>query len=212
MGKQGVPRSVPYEPFVSFVYPFSLLCSRHGCCSILRALQKAGIEQVPDLNSPHAPAACTGRTDHIVDSSNGRDSTYRAFLSPRLTQERKSRLKICTNALVGRVQLTESANEISATGVMFEASDPRLARRQYFARARKEVILCAGAFGSPQVLMLRFVGSFQMKTRADQHPSGLGPKEHLREKGIPIVRDLPAVGKHLVCTCRSQLSSTDLKG
>lgn len=48
-------------------------------------------------------------------------------------------------------------------------------------RARKEVILSAGAYGSPQILML----------------SGVGPAEHLREHGIPVVLDVPGVGQNL---------------
>ncbi|MCX7514868.1 GMC family oxidoreductase [Frateuria hangzhouensis] len=48
-------------------------------------------------------------------------------------------------------------------------------------QARREVILCAGAIGSPQLLML----------------SGVGPAAHLRELGIPVVHDAPDVGEHL---------------
>ena len=48
-------------------------------------------------------------------------------------------------------------------------------------RARKEVILSAGAFGSPQLLML----------------SGIGPKAHLQQHGIPVVHDVPGVGQNL---------------
>ncbi|EAA07534.5 AGAP002552-PA [Anopheles gambiae str. PEST] len=48
-------------------------------------------------------------------------------------------------------------------------------RRRYVIRARKEVILAAGAIASPQLLML----------------SGVGPREHLKEMGIPVVQDLP---------------------
>ena len=48
-------------------------------------------------------------------------------------------------------------------------------------RARKEVVLSAGAFGSPQLLML----------------SGIGPAEHLRAHGIAPVLDLPGVGQNL---------------
>jgi len=47
--------------------------------------------------------------------------------------------------------------------------------------ARREVILCAGAIGSPQLLML----------------SGIGPARHLRELGIPMRQDAPDVGEHL---------------
>jgi choline dehydrogenase-like flavoprotein len=48
-------------------------------------------------------------------------------------------------------------------------------------RARREVILCGGAFNTPQLLML----------------SGIGPAEHLRQHGIPIRVDLPGVGRNL---------------
>ena len=42
-------------------------------------------------------------------------------------------------------------------------------------------MLSGGAFGSPQLLML----------------SGIGPGEHLREKGITVLHDLPGVGENL---------------
>jgi choline dehydrogenase-like flavoprotein len=48
-------------------------------------------------------------------------------------------------------------------------------------RARREVIVCAGAIGSPQLLML----------------SGIGPAAHLREHGIAVLHDAPDVGEHL---------------
>ena len=50
-------------------------------------------------------------------------------------------------------------------------------------QTKKEVILCAGPFGSPHVLML----------------SGIGPADHLKEHNINIVKHLPAVGSNLVC-------------
>ncbi len=48
-------------------------------------------------------------------------------------------------------------------------------------RADREIILAAGAIGSPQLLML----------------AGIGPADHLRSLGIPITRDLPGVGSNL---------------
>ena len=50
----------------------------------------------------------------------------------------------------------------------------------YKINARKEVVLSAGSIGSPQILML----------------SGVGPAEHLIEKGIELIADLP-VGEKL---------------
>ena len=49
------------------------------------------------------------------------------------------------------------------------------------ALARAEVVVCGGVFNSPQLLQL----------------SGIGPGELLQEMGIPVVRDLPAVGWHM---------------
>ena len=54
--------------------------------------------------------------------------------------------------------------------------------RREFAAARKEVALCAGALNSPQLLLL----------------SGIGPAADLSELGIPLVLDLPGVGKNLM--------------
>ena len=47
--------------------------------------------------------------------------------------------------------------------------------------ANREIILSAGAIQSPQLLML----------------SGIGPKDHLKEVGIPVVHDSPGVGQNL---------------
>ena len=65
-------------------------------------------------------------------------------------------LKICTNTVVCRIELaTESSGALRATGVHIETTDSRKADHRYVAKARREVIVCAGALGSPQVLMLR---------------------------------------------------------
>lgn len=53
--------------------------------------------------------------------------------------------------------------------------------RREAARTRREVILCAGVVGSPKLMML----------------SGLGPAAHLREMQVPVLADLPGVGRNL---------------
>ena len=53
--------------------------------------------------------------------------------------------------------------------------------KTFIARARSEIIASGGVFGSPQLLML----------------SGIGPAAHLQSFGIPVLRDMPAVGAHM---------------
>ncbi|UCE30534.1 MAG: GMC family oxidoreductase N-terminal domain-containing protein [Burkholderiales bacterium] len=98
---------------------------------------------------------------------------------------RCSASKAFLDAAAGRQNLAV-ATEAHATRVVFEAQRAagveylRSGRRQ-LARARREVILSSGAFGSPQLLML----------------SGIGPGEHLQALGIPVLVDAPGVGANL---------------
>ncbi len=95
-------------------------------------------------------------------------STADAYLRPAAARDN---LDIVVNVHVTKVTFKHTR----ATGVEFI-----LQNRQRRVRARKEVILSAGAVGSPHILML----------------SGVGPKKHLSELGIDMVADLP-VGDNL---------------
>jgi choline dehydrogenase-like flavoprotein len=98
-----------------------------------------------------------------------RSSSARAYLRPARS---RSNLAVMTGAHATRV-LIEGTR---ATGIeVIRGSRTRLQ-----VRAAREVILCAGAFNSPQLLML----------------SGIGPAAHLREIGIKPIIELP-VGKNL---------------
>lgn len=74
-----------------------------------------------------------------------------------------------TNAHVTRVLVDPKT--LHATGVEYLDMDGRLVRVQ----TRKEVILSAGAINSPKILML----------------SGIGPADHLMQRGIKVIKDLP---------------------
>ncbi len=92
-----------------------------------------------------------------------------AFLRPALA---RGNVALQTEALVRRVRIEGGR----ATGV-----DYVQAGRERSVTATREVILCAGAVNSPQLLQL----------------SGIGPGARLAGLGIPVIRDNPAVGAHL---------------
>jgi choline dehydrogenase-like flavoprotein len=106
---------------------------------------------------------------HVNQKRGLRWSAARGFLAPAL---KRQNLRLESGVLVERVQFDGRR----AAGVRF--------RRQgqvFEARANGEVILCAGAIGSVQLLQL----------------SGVGPAEWLGEQGVPVLLDKPGVGRGL---------------
>ena len=69
----------------------------------------------------------------------------------------------------------------SPKAIGIQISSSRSSQR-FAVAASNEVILCAGAVGSPQILQL----------------SGIGDSAHLAEQGIPLVSNLPAVGRNML--------------
>lgn len=104
-----------------------------------------------------------------------RASTYAAFLEGEA--EQRANLTIVCGAHVTRVLLEEADGVPRATGVEYRTADG--ATR--VVTAAREVVLCAGAVGSPHVLML----------------SGVGPRQELEAAGVHCRVDAPDVGKHL---------------
>jgi choline dehydrogenase len=104
-----------------------------------------------------------------------RSSTYRAFLEGEA--ESRPNLTIITGAQATRVLLEHSAEQIEAKGIEYRSAAGELA----VAVASREVILSAGAVGSPHLLLL----------------SGIGPRRELETVGVPCLVDSPHVGKHL---------------
>lgn len=134
--------------------------------TFLQAGQELGYELV-DYNSPDQ----FGFSKIQATIKRGRrHSVAKAFLQP--ITGRKN-LNILTGARVTKLLINPSTKE--AYGVQYTKG-----RQKFIARSRKEVVLCAGAFNSPQLLML----------------AGIGPKQHLQELGIPLVVNLP-VGQTL---------------
>lgn len=114
-----------------------------------------GIPYVEDPNSPFQPAHGCAKIHYSIDRSGRRCSTFAAFLPRTLANSRAERLHICPNTLVHRVELTRSSSRgmLKAEGVWVQGNN--LSAPTRLIRARKEIIICAGPIGSPQLLLLR---------------------------------------------------------
>ena len=132
----------------------------------IRAATRVGVPHIPELNG--APFEGVSYQQFTIRKGR-RDSTYTAFIKPVL---HRRNLTVATNARVMRLALENGA----ATGIEVLRNG-----RKETISARQEVILCAGALGSPHLLML----------------SGIGDAADLRKFGIPMVKDLPGVGRNL---------------
>lgn len=132
----------------------------------IRAATRVGVPHIPELNG--APFEGVSYQQFTIRKGR-RDSTYTAFIKPVL---HRRNLTVATNVRVMRLALENGA----ATGIEVLRNG-----RKETISARQEVILCAGALGSPHLLML----------------SGIGDAADLRKFGIPMVKDLPGVGRNL---------------
>lgn len=134
--------------------------------AMVAAAIEAGIPANPDFNGPEQEG--TGFYQFTATKSR-RWSSARAYLAPA---RNRRNLHIETSAHARRVLVEDGR----AVGIEYQS--PAGIRT---ARARHEVIVSGGAFGSPQLLQL----------------SGIGPGDLLQEMGIAVRRDLPGVGAHL---------------
>lgn len=134
--------------------------------AFLNAGQQAGYAHTDDVNGYQQEGFC--RFDMNVDKGY-RSSASRAFIQQGPP---KPNLDVRSGTTVHRVVIENGV----ARGVVFQDS-----AGVHDVSAAREVILSAGAVGSPQLLML----------------SGVGPADELRSAGISPVHDLPGVGRNL---------------
>ena len=132
----------------------------------LSALHGLGYSVSADLNGPDAEGVAW---NEVTITDGVRQSAADAYLRPVLDRRN---LTVVTDALVHRLVITRGR----CTGV--EYTHGGIVQR---AGADAEVVLCAGAVGSPQLLML----------------SGVGPAETLRSHDVEPLVDLPGVGANL---------------
>jgi choline dehydrogenase len=131
----------------------------------LKAAEQCGY-RIEQPNQPRPDGFC----ETVVTQRRGaRWSCVDAYLKPAL---RRENLRLLT--------------ETTATGVLFDGTravgvEFEHGGQRRVIRARREVVLCAGAIKSPQLLML----------------SGIGDRDQLTEHGIDVVQHAPEVGKNL---------------
>lgn len=134
--------------------------------AFVEAGQQAGLPLNKDFNG----ATQEGVGPYQVTHRNGeRCSAAKAYLTPHL---QRPNLEVITQAHTTRI-LFEGKR---AVGVEYRKNGNTLQ-----VKAKRELLLCAGALQSPQLLML----------------SGIGPGAHLQAHAVETVHDLPGVGQHL---------------
>jgi choline dehydrogenase len=130
------------------------------------ACEQVGIPKTKDYNAGNYEGSAYFQ---VTQKKGVRWSTATAFLKPA---RNRANLKVLTHAHIARLRLDGRR----ATGIEFWQGDTLQT-----AQARHEVIVTAGAIGSPQILQA----------------SGIGPAALLREHGVAVQHDLPGVGENL---------------
>jgi choline dehydrogenase len=133
----------------------------------LTACEQAGHKRVADFNGPEQEGVGYYQ---VTQKNQQRWSTASAYLRPAVAWG--TNVTVITGALTGRIIL--DGKRAMGVRYVFEG-------REEVARASREIFLCGGAVNSPQLLLL----------------SGIGPADHLRAVGAPVLHDLPGVGANL---------------
>ena len=139
--------------------------------ALFRAGVEAGLPHNPDYNGASQEGIC--KTQATI-SRGRRMSAARCYLHPARD---RANLEVVSDALAHRLVLDGSGNGGRCSGVRYSNGGQEIE-----ARARREVVLCAGSINSPQLLEL----------------SGIGRPAVLRERGIDVVHELPGVGENLI--------------
>ncbi len=143
---------------------------REGSLQLVEAMAEVGIGRTDDFNGAQQEGA--GMYQRFTRNGQ-RWTTYDGYLAPH---RKRANLTIMPHSLVHKVVIENGR----ATGVV--ARVPSKQGGTQTLRARREVILSAGAYNTPQLLML----------------SGIGPADHLAQHGISTVVDNAHVGAHLM--------------
>jgi choline dehydrogenase len=139
------------------------------CAKVVEAGIELGLEYREDVNNLPPGAGDSIGWCQQTRGGRRRASTARSYLKPAA---KRPNLQVVTGALVHRISFSGKR----ANGVVFSRGGT-----VEIADATREVILSAGAVGSPHLLQL----------------SGIGDPEHLGKIGVPLVHALPGVGRNM---------------
>ncbi len=146
------------------------------CATVIEAGKELGLEYREDVNDLPPGAGDSIGWCQQTRGGRRRASAARTYLRPAL---KRPNLQLVTKALVHRILFDGKR----AVGVEFSRGGPGGAPGTNIERAdaAREVILSAGAIGSPHILQL----------------SGVGDPEHLGRIGVPVVHELRGVGRNM---------------
>lgn len=137
--------------------------------TFLGAVREKGLKFIEDMNSEDGKRVGYSYVQANVHEGV-RQTAFKEFINP---VQKRANLNIIKHAHVKNIEIDDKG---TVTGVQFSYNDTKV----FTVKAKKEVILSAGAIGTPQLLML----------------SGIGPGKHLKKLEIPLIKDLP-VGRNL---------------
>jgi choline dehydrogenase len=143
------------------------------CATVIEAGKQLGLEYREDVNDLPPGAGDSIGWCQQTRGGRRRASAARTYLHPAL---KRPNLQLITNALVHRVLFDSTKGAKRATGVEFSRGGA-----VEKVEAVREVILSAGAVGSPHILQL----------------SGVGDPEHLAKIGVAVVHELRGVGRNM---------------
>lgn len=135
------------------------------------ALNEIGISTAQDFNSGSV-MGCQYCSVTVNPTDQSRDSSQTSFLTEAVS-ENLSNLKVFTLTMAKKINFDSNKK---ATSVIVESN-----LISYTLGVNKEVIVAAGAFQSPQLLIV----------------SGIGPASQVEALGVPLVQDLPGVGQNM---------------
>ena len=121
--------------------------------SLERACESLGLSVQRDHNAPGAPAQGYYDLALAVDDRSERISAYTAYLNKDIALQRHGRLAVCTGAVASKLIVDEKSKRVTGVEIRSAAGEGK----DVTVHARREVIVCGGAFRTPQLLLLRFV-------------------------------------------------------